>query len=320
MDLSALTIQQLRYLAAVDHHRSFREAARTCSVSQPALSSQVKKVEDLLGLCVFDRSRQPTVPTHRGARVVAQARVVLQQIDRLAAIAAHTEEPAGQYRLGIIPTLAATFLPLFLPGFTHKHPRVELDIQETKTDDMVRLLREGALDGGLAATPLDVPAIEERVICHEAFHVYLAPGHALLARDRLRQADLVGEHVLLLSEGHCFRTQVLHLCGLSPSSGALGASHVRFDGGSFDALIALVDVGFGVTILPELVVRGLPSERRIAQVRPFLAPAPAREISLLHSREEIRKDIGDALFDALHDSLPPDLRTREPGPPAVLHP
>lgn len=312
MDLSAVTIQQLRYLVAVEHHRSFREAATACSVSQPALSAQVKKVEDLLGFSVFDRSRQPIVTTDRGARVVAQARVVLAQVERIAALASPDDELSGTYRLGVLPSLSSSLVPLLLPPFVRAHPRVELALTEVKTDAMIRMLREGGLDGGFAATPLDVPSIDERVVLHEAFHVYLPPGHRLLARERVPQSELVGEHVWLLSEGHCFRSQVLHLCSVDRQA-ASELSRVRFDGGSFETLIRLVDAGCGVTVLPELLVRALPQPARSAQVRPFAGPEPLRQISLLHGREHVGRAIGDALFRVLREHLPPELRGRRRG-------
>lgn len=308
MDLSALTIQQLRYLVAVEHHRSFREAASSCSVTQPALSAQVKKVEDLLGFCVFDRSRHPIVTTGRGERVVGQARIVLQEVDRIAALASPDEELAGVYRLGVLPSLASTLVPLFLPPFTRAHPRVELELHETKTDVMIRMLREGALDGGFAATPLDVPGIEEQVVFHEAFRVYLPPGHPLLEREAVHQSELIGEHVWLLSEGHCFRTQVLHLCSVDRRAAEEGCK-VRFDGGSFETLIRLVDAGCGVTVLPELVVQGLPAEAQRAQVRPMVPPEPMRQISLLHGREHVRRAAAEALFRLVREHLPEEMRT-----------
>lgn len=320
MDLSALTIQQLRYVVAVDEQRSFREAALHCHVSQPALSSQVKKVEDLLGLCIFDRSRQPVVPTDRGIAVVAQARVVIQELDRIRLLIGRQEELSGPYRLGIIPTLVPTLIPPVVARFAATHPRVELEIEEAKTDALVRRLREGSLDAGLAATPLHVPALHERVICHEPFHVYVSPGHPFAARAAIRQEDLVREKPWLLSEGHCFRTQVLSLCRDGRSTHGTSCCSVQYDGGSFEALIRLVDAGVGVTVLPELVVQQLPSDRRAAQVRPFASPQPVREIALIVAREEERRPVADALFNTLVQALPAELRGRKPRPAAIIEP
>jgi len=272
MNLSALTIQQLRYVVAVDRTRSFREAAAACHVSQPALSTQLKKVEEMLGITLFDRARQPIVPTERGAQVVAQARTVLDHVDRIGALVAGGEDLSGSYRLGVIPTLVATFVPRFLLPFARSCPRVDLTIDEATTEVILRRLRDGSLDGGLAATPLDVPGIHEQIVCHEELFVYLPPGHLLAERTSIHQADLLGEHVWLLSEGHCFRTQALHLCSADRRRDGADEIRVRFEAGSFDALMRVVDSGFGVTLLPELTVRGLPAPQQAAQVRPFRRP------------------------------------------------
>jgi LysR family hydrogen peroxide-inducible transcriptional activator len=322
MNLSALTIQQLRYVVAVDRHRSFREAAAACCVSQPALSTQLKKVEEMFGTTLFDRARQPIVPTERGAQVVAQARIALEHVDRIGVLlgTARGEELSGAYRLGVIPTLAPTMIPLFLQRFVRAHPRVDLSIEEATTDVLLRRLRDGTLDGGLAATPLDVPGIHEQVVCHEAFFVYLPAGHPLADRPSVTQADLIDEHVWLLSEGHCFRTQVLHLCSADRRRDGAEEVRVRFDPGSFEALIHLVDTGLGVTLLPELLIRALPAAQQAAQVRPFAPLSPVREVSFLHAREHAHKEVADALLGILREGVPPALRGRSGERGAVVRP
>ncbi|HKU37066.1 MAG TPA: hydrogen peroxide-inducible genes activator [Polyangiales bacterium] len=319
MSLSALTVQQLRYLIALDRHRNFGDAAMSCHVSQPALSSQVKKVEELLGLRIFDRSRQPILPTERGSRVLVQARRALEQIDRIGLVASEHEDLSGPYRLGVIPTLASTLLPLFLPLFARKHPRVSLEIVEAKTEVMLRQLREGTLDSGLAVTPLNLPGIGEHVVCHEAFYVYLPPQHPLATRTRIRQADLLEEPVWLLGEGHCFRSQVLALCSADRKPKTL-EGHVSFDVSSFETLVGMVDAGFGLTILPELFVRRLSGERQRAQVRPFIVPEPVREIGFLHAREHLRQAIGAELYRLLREAIPSPLRARDMSTLEVVHP
>ncbi len=314
MDLSALTIQQLRYIVAVDRHRSFRDAARACHVSQPALSAQIKKVEEMLAFHIFDRSRQPVFTTERGALAVAHARSVLDQIEHFAEIADGREEVAGAYRLGVLPTLASTVLPRLLPSFARMYPKVDLEIVEEKTDVLVRRLRDGSIDGGIAITPLDIPGIHERLVCHEAFLAYLPPLHPLTKKERVRQTALVDEHVWLLSEGHCFRAQALHLCGIDRRSVDADGPKVLFDGGSFDTLMHLVDAGLGVTIVPELVALLLTPGRRASQVRRFSDPEPLREISFLVARQHLRRSVADALFTTLQQGIPRELqsRTRRP--------
>lgn len=319
MNLSALTVQQLRYLIALDRHRNFGDAAMACHVSQPALSSQVKKVEELLGVRIFDRSRQPILPTERGERVIVQARRALEQIDRIGLVASEHEDLCGPYRLGVIPTLASTLLPLFLPDFARKHPGVSLEIVETKTEVMLRALREGTLDSGIAATPLNLPGIGEHVVCREAFYAYLPPNHPLALRTRVRQADLLDEPVWLLGEGHCFRSQVLALCSADRHSRSVEAGHVSVDVSSFETLVGMVDAGFGVTILPELFVHKLTREQR-GQVRPFALPEPVREIGFLHAREHLRHGVGSEVYRCLRESIPMPIRARDAESHEALHP
>jgi len=320
MNLSALTVQQLRYLVALDDLRNFRDAAAACHVSQPALSTQVKKVEELLGLYIFDRSRQPIVPTERGMKVLVQVRRTLEQFDRIGVIAAESTDIAGPFRLGVIPTLASSLLPLFVPHFAQRHPRVALEIAEIKTEPMIRALREGALDAGLAATPLGFPGVREHVLCRETLYAYLPLGHRLCAQDSLCQTDLLNEQLWLLAEGHCFRTQVLSLCGAQRSPAFDGSARVEIEVGSFETLVGFVDAGLGVTVVPELYARRLPQTQRAQQLRPFHAPEPAREIGFLCAREHLRWDIFSALLRVARETVPPEVRIPESNELRVVAP
>ena len=215
----------------------------------------------------------------------------------------------GTFRLGVIPTLAASLVPLLLPRFAKEHPDVELVLEEVQTDRMVMRLHDDSLDGGLAATPLGAPMVFERPICREPLWIYLSPGHPLTKRARIRQSELADECVWLMPEGHCFRTQVIHLCSLHrrgqrPDGSGPG---IRFESGSFETLIGLVDAGLGMTILPELVVRALPPATRRARVRPFEGPTPAREVSFVRIREHLRRRVADAIVDTLLATLPDDV-------------
>jgi LysR family transcriptional regulator, hydrogen peroxide-inducible genes activator len=313
MDLSTLTLTHLRYLVAIDGTRSFRAAAEECHVSQPTLSTQLQKLEEIVGARLFDRSRQPVVPTDTGARIVAQARVILRETNRLGELA-RPGVLEGTFRLGVIPTLASSLVPLLLPRFAKQHPRVELILEEIHTDRLIARLQDDSLDGGLAATPLGAPSVIERPLCREPLWVYLSPGHDLCARARVRQSELADECVWLMPEGHCFRTQVLHLCSLrkDAQTPGVGAS-IRFESGSFETLIRLVDAGLGITVLPELVVRALPAATRRARVRPFEGATPVREVSLVRIREHLRQAIADAIAAAALETLPGDLVIDAPG-------
>jgi LysR family hydrogen peroxide-inducible transcriptional activator len=300
IDLSALTLTQLRYLDAVERHRSFRAAAEHCRVSQPGLSMQVQKLEELVGFSVFDRSLNPVAPTERGARLIEQARAVLREMARLHdVIAAGEGTLSGSYRLGVIPTLIPSLVPPLLKAFGARYPNAELNVEEVKTEVLLRRLLDGSLHGGLAATPLGVAGIRETPLLHEELLVYLSPGHPLCRFDALRDEDLIDQRPWLLAEGHCFRGQTLHLCDRGDAAGA----QLRFQGESFETLVRIVDAGMGFTVLPELVVRALPEERQRAQVRPFAAPVPVREISLLTSRVESGSAAARALASCIQDNV-----------------
>lgn len=306
LDLSGMTLTQLRYVVAVDRHRSFRVAAERCHVSQPGLSMQIQKLEEVLGVAIFDRSYQPVVTTERGAAIVAQARTVLHECERLGDLVHAGDELTGTYRLGVIPTLAPSLLPLLVPHFIAAHPRVTLYVEERTTDDLVRGLLDDSLDGGLAATPLDVPLVHERPLFLEPFLVYLGADNPLAEREILRQSDLFDQRPWLLADGHCFRTQCLHLCKVDRRS-AEASTMTRLETGSFETLIRLVDAGVGLTLLPELTVRHLPPEVRRRQVRPFAPPVPTRQVSFVFSRDRLRGAIADALVATLMSRVPEGL-------------
>lgn len=310
LDLSSVTLTQLRYVVAVDRHRSFRSAADHCRVSQPALSMQVQKLEEILGVPVFDRSHQPVVTTERGVAIVAQARAVLRECDRLSDVAQAIEGPTGTFRLGIIPTLGPSLVPLLLPALAAAHPRLRLIVSERTTDELTRGLLDDSLDGGLAVTPLDIGQVRERPLFLEPFYVYLSPRHPLRSRKLLKQSELVEERPWLLSEGHCFRSQVLHLCKIDRRS--VEADTVSsVESSTFETLTRLVDAGEGLTLLPELVVRTLPAAVRRRQVRAFASPVPARQVSFVYVRDRLRTLAAEAIVDTLLARLPKRGRGRE---------
>ena len=319
MTLSALTVQQLRYLVALDEARNFRDAAQACYVSQPALSAQVKKVEELLGTSIFDRARQPIVPTELGAKILQQARCALEQFDRIGLIAAEGSDIAGVYRLGVIPTLASTLLPLFVPHFALRHPRVSLEIVECKTEEMLRELRAGQIDAGLASTPLGASGLREHPICREAFCAYLPLGHRLCEQRTIAQEDLLDDQIWLLADGHCFRTQVLSLCSEQRRArhdvggvvDVASSARIDIEVGSFETLVGFVDAGLGVTVLPELFVQRLSPRQREQQVRRFRAPQPVREIALVCGREHLRWSVFTALLAQAVESIPRALEPQE---------
>ncbi|MCC6849495.1 MAG: hydrogen peroxide-inducible genes activator [Deltaproteobacteria bacterium] len=310
VDLGQITLTQMRYAVAVETTRNFREAAARCHVSQSGLSMQLRKLEDLLGIVLFDRGKKPLLVTSDGATALAQMRAVLRETERLGQVVAEGEEPAGPFRLGVIPTLSPTVLPLFLGRFAAAHPRVELVIEELKTEEVIARLRADTLDAGLVATPLRALGLREETLGRERMLAYLPPGDPLLRKKVVTQAALSVRDLWIMSEGHCFRSQVLSYCGTEPRP---HPSRIHFESGSFQTLVRLVDEGLGATVLPELVVDGLPATRRRRQVRPLVAPTPVREIGLVTARSHLRRRVTDALMAAirhgLDQALPPAARS-----------
>lgn len=300
MDLSQVTLIQMRYAVAVEETRSFRRAAERCHISQSGLSMQVQKLEDLLGLTLFDRSKKPVLVTQEGQRAIGQMRMVLREMERLGQVLAEQGEVSGPYRLGIIPTLATSVLPLFLRELTEDHPRVELNLEELKTEEIIARLRADTLDAGLAATPLLAHGIEETPLGQEPLFAYLAPSDALGRKKAVTEEDLRQRELWVMPEGHCFRTQVLSFCQPTEPK---APPRVHFESGSFETLMRLVDDGLGATIIPALIVLQLPASKRRAQVRPLKGPTPTREIGLVTSRSELRRRINDALSDILRRRL-----------------
>jgi LysR family transcriptional regulator, hydrogen peroxide-inducible genes activator len=316
MDLSQVTLAQMRYAIAVSEAENFRLAAERSHVSQSGLSMQIQKLEELLGLVLFDRSKKPVKETDDGRAALKQMRSILRETERLGQIVAEESEPAGPYRLGVIPTLSPSVLPLFLGNFTRKYPRVELILEELKTTDMIASLQADTLDAGLAATPLHVPGLYEEPLGLETMYAYLPPGDALLKKKSISQENLQTRKLWVMPEGHCFRSQVLAYCG---NNGASRQGPLRFESGSFQTLMSLVDDGLGATVIPALVAEGLSKQRRADQLRPLSAPTPTREIGLVRARQDLRRRVTEALAIEIRTALSKVL-PRTPKSAVVLEP
>jgi LysR family transcriptional regulator, hydrogen peroxide-inducible genes activator len=294
----------MRYAVLVDETRSFRVAAERAHVTQPGLSMQLMKLEELLGVTLFDRKKKPILVTAEGARALVQMRIVLRETERLAQVAHLDDEPSGTYRLGVIPTLAPTVIPLFLAEFETEFPKVELIIEELQTREIIERLGGDRLEAGLLSTPLGAPGLEETRLGAELLYAYLPPGDPLAGRENIKESDLRDRRLWVMPEGHCFRTQVLSFCDLARAGKKSGKNgRVHFESGSFETLIRLVDAGLGVTVLPELVVQKLSAERRKKQVRAFRGVSPVRELGLVTSRRELHERVTRGLLKVVKTSL-----------------
>ncbi len=300
-----MTLTQLDYIVAVDTYRHFATAAEACHVTQPTLSMQIQKLEDELGVLVFDRSKQPVVPTETGQTILVQARDVLRAARRIPEIVSESKEDfRGDFRIGIIPTLAPYLLPYFIGEFVGKYPAVSVHIQELVTEQVVEKLRNGLIDVGLVVTPLTENGITEIPLFQEPFVAYAADSNLLLTKATVSPTDLQTDGLWLLTEGHCFRSQVMNLCGADRQPNCTTA--LRYETGSLETLIKLIDKQGGFTLLPYLATLDMDASRR-ARLRPFDAPSPVREVSLVMHRSFLKRQLINAFKQEILAHLPTEL-------------
>ena len=298
-----MTLTQLRYAVAVDTHRHFGKAAVQCCVTQPTLSMQLQKLEDELGFQLFDRTQQPVVPTDLGVRVLAQARVVLREQERIRDLIADVaHNMTGTLHLGIIPTLAPYVLPLVTVPFAEQYPGVQVQVREMTTAQIMEHLATDQLHAGLIATKEVKPGLESQVLFTEPFYAYVAPQHRLAGSPKIRPQDLVVDDLWLLSEGHCFRDQVLNLCGKASQAGC--GNPVRFESGNLETLRILVNRTGGMTLLPYLATRYLSTEEQ-SYVHALAAPVSQRKVRVIYGHAYLKRHLIRAYVDTLMAEVTP---------------
>lgn len=303
-----MTLQQLRYILALDDHRHFSAAAEACFVSQPTLTMQVKKLEESLGFQLFDRQVHPIVPTPMGKGFLERARQIMSQVTDLESWVNQEQDVIeGSYRVGIIPTLAPYVLPRVLPDLAQNSDGVELTLTEVTSARMLEQLKSGELDIGVLVTPVDEESIREIPLYNEPFLIFGHPdGRGEGPGDGWDPADLPADRLLLLEEGHCFRDQMLALCSRDRST----ESAVRYESGSIASLQALVRAGMGYTLIPELAAD---PEHDAAFLRHFKAPAPVREVSLVVHHSFPRERFIAWLREAIRSQMPESYRIASTG-------
>ena len=287
-----MTITQLHYVLAVAEHQNFTRAAEKVFVTQPTLSMQIQKLEEELDILIFDRTKKPIELTETGKKIVQQARNIVNESDRIKDIVDQQKGfIGGPFRLGVIPTVMPTLLPMFLNNFIKKYPKVRLKIEELHTEAMVEKLKEGHLDAGIAATPLLDERIKEQVLFYEPFVGYIPQGHRLNQKEKIEPGDLDVDDILLLEDGHCFKDNVLNIC---KTSKALEDDRFQLETGSFETMVKLANEGLGMTLLPYLHTLDI-HEREQENLRMFTEPVPAREVSLIYNKSELKMQIIEAL-------------------------
>ncbi|MCL2723898.1 MAG: LysR substrate-binding domain-containing protein [Polyangiaceae bacterium] len=274
--LQDVSVRQLQYVTAVADTLGFHRAAAQCHVSQPTLSAQIQQLEHVLGITLFERDHRRVLVTPAGKEIVMRARRILVELGDLLDAAGRERDPfKGTLRIGIIPTVAPYLLPEITPAAAATYPELRLALREEKTEHVLAQLREGKIDAGILVLMADLGShLAHAVIGEDPFVVALPHGHPLARKKRLEMRELEGHEVLLLDDGHCFRTQALALCS------KVGAREADLRATSLGTLVQMVSNGVGITLLPAMAV---PVENRRAQleVRPLAPPVPHRAIALV---------------------------------------
>jgi LysR family transcriptional regulator, hydrogen peroxide-inducible genes activator len=306
-----ITLTQLEYIVAVDTFRHFGRAAEHCFITQPTLSMQIKKLEEDLEVIIFDRSKQPLIPTDVGRRIIDQARITLQESQKINHIIKdHKNLISGELKIGIIPTLAPYLLPLFIGNYKRTYPNIEIKVHELTTANIVDHLNRDLLDVGILVTPLKEERIVEKQIFYEGMLLYLHEEHQLASKPQIRVKDIATPELWLLSDGHCFRDQVINLCSFKNAANSTLPFH--FEAGSLETIMNIIDKEGGMTIIPELATLGM-SESRYDNVRTFADSNPLREVSLVYSRHYAKYKLIELLWKEIVASMPEKLLQKNRG-------
>ena len=291
-----MTIIQLEYLLAVANYGSFSLAAEKCFVTQPSLSMQVKNLEEELGVIVLDRSKKPVLPTDAGLAVIRQAKEAVQAFAMVREVVSDLQnEISGTLRLGVIPTIAPYLLHRFIPDFVRKCPKVELQIREMMTGDIIRALDRDMLDAAIMAGGTSPEGIREEELFNDRFFAYVSTDHPLCQRSNIRIEDIDVRHLLLLSEGNCLRDQVIELCQAQKNI----ARQYSFESGSLETLMRIVDNTPNlITIIPEMVADYIDENHR-PQVKTLAKGAASRKITIAVRRTYVKRSLIDALKESV---------------------
>jgi LysR family transcriptional regulator, hydrogen peroxide-inducible genes activator len=276
-----MNLRDLHYLVAVADLRSFIQAADQCCISQPTLSTQIKKMEDSLGVQIFERTNKKVLPTELGEQIIASARRILREVETIKELAVNAQDPlAGNFRLGAFPTLATYIFPGLVPLIKESLPRLRLILVEEKTNVLIAQLNQGQLDAALLALPIEDDYLETRKLFEDEFYLAVSKEHPYAERNSIEQADLFNQELLLLDEGHCLRGQALQICQLNHAE---EQQDVRATG--LETLRQMVRAGTGITFMPKIAVSK--NDNDVCYI-PFEEPVPKRTIGLVWRKTSAR--------------------------------
>ncbi|UPG85033.1 DNA-binding transcriptional regulator OxyR [Luteibacter aegosomatis] len=301
-----MNLRDLQYLVALAEYRHFGRAADASFVSQPTLSTQIRKLEDELGVALVERTPRKVLLTETGREIARRARGVLSQVDEIKSIAQRTRDPeSGTIRLGIFPTLGPYLLPHVVPRLRERFPRLELLLREEKTEQVLHMLREGTLDAGILALPVHDESLHTEFLFEEPFLLAVPNDHELARHGPLRMDDLAEQNLLLLEDGHCLRDQALEVCHLAGAGEKTG-----FRATSLETLRQMVSANVGITLLPALAVKPPVAQSPNVSLVAFESPAPSRRIAMLWRKSSAMTPFFEALADVIR-AIPPDLFSTE---------
>jgi LysR family transcriptional regulator, hydrogen peroxide-inducible genes activator len=298
-----ITLSQLQYILAVDQYRHFQTAADQSYVTQPTLSMQIKKLEEVLGVIIFDRSRHPVQPTPLGEIIIEHARETINAAKKINEILEEDYgDPVGSLVIGVIPTIGPYLVPQLMAALTEKY-EVEFRFEEMLTGTMVEKIRAGSLDAGIVSTPLNEKGIDEIMLYYEPLWIYASEGHPVLQHDMVSPESLSTDSLWLLTDGHCFRDHVLRLC--RKNTPAL-FNKFQYTTGSLEALTRIIDMQFGYTLLPHLATLDMNTEKK-RSLRKFAAPVPKREVSIIVRQGFLKRRLINLMREEIVNNLQPGL-------------
>jgi len=298
-----MNLRDLKYLVAVADAHHFGQAAERCFVSQPTLSGQIKKLEDELGVSLFERTKRSVKTTQPGEAIVAQARQVLEQADALRQLAQSYHDPlVGPLRMGAIPTLSPYLMPLILKPLKKKYPQIKLVLSEELTDSLLERLGKHEIDAALLATPVNDPDFESMDLFDEPFWLVHPRSHPLSEKKKIIQADLDGADLLLLAEGHCLAEQAMEVCHIQERVVQGDMADLR--AASLETLLQMVAAGLGSTLLPALALKATSARDRGVIARQLKLPDTYRRVSLVFRRTFPRRQVLDTFAKVVLKHLP----------------
>jgi LysR family hydrogen peroxide-inducible transcriptional activator len=303
-----MNIQQLDYVIAVDNFRHFAKAADVCCVTQPTLSMMIQKLEEELNVKIFDRTKHPVEPTAIGKQIIAQARISLKYFNQIKEVVeSEQSRTKGSFKLGIIPTIASYLVPVMLSKQQEEYNDIELILKESTTGNLIHEIMNGTLDGGVLAGPLNHPGLDEYPVYYEKFYAYVSPEDAAYKDKEIDLNTIDINNVWLLENEHCLRGQIERLCQMKKKSLTGGNPSIKYESGSIETLIHVVDYNPGITIIPEMHAMGL-SEEKQENLRAFKDMTAVREVSLVVSKDYVRKTLLNVILEIIRSSVPKSMQ------------